>query len=75
MSKFVRIALTISVLFIFVLSACNLPSNAEPTQEPNAVFTQAALTVQAQLGEATPFNTPTLPPAQPTNTAISLPTS
>ena len=67
MSKSVRI---ISILFvaIFALSACNLPSNAPATDEPNAIFTAAALTVQAQLNQATPFNTPTIPPPQPTNT-------
>jgi len=75
MSQNVRIASTISMLLALILSACNLPSNPPQTEEPNAVFTQAALTVQAQLQQATPFNTPTLPPAQPTNTAITLPTS
>ena len=73
MSKSVRFVA--SFIFVFILSSCNLPSQAEPTNEPNAVFTQAALTVQAQLFEATPFNTPTLPPPAPTNTAITLPTT
>ena len=73
MSKSIRI---ISILFIvvFILSACNLPSNAPATEEPNAIFTAAALTVQAQLNQATPFSTPTIPPPQPTNTVASLPT-
>ena len=75
MSKPIRIISTLSILLALILSACNLPSNAQPTNEPNAVFTQAALTVQAQLAEATPFSTPTLPPAQPTNTAIVFPTN
>lgn len=75
MSKNARIISIFSVLFVFILTACNLPSSAQPTEEPNAIFTQAALTVQAQLGQATPFNTPTLPPAQATNTAITLPTT
>jgi len=75
MSKPVQTLSSLGLLLVLILSACNLPSNAQPTDEPNAVFTQAALTVQAQLAEATPFNTPTLPPAQPTNTAITLPTS
>lgn len=67
----------LSMLFALVLSSCNLPSSAPQTEEPNAIFTQAALTVQAQLNQAptsAPFNTPTLPPPQPTNTAITLPT-
>lgn len=75
MSKTVRVVSTMSILLGFILSACNLPTKAQPTEEPNALFTQAALTVQAQLEEATPFSPPTLPPAQPTNTAISFPTA
>ena len=34
------------------------------------VFTAAALTVQAQSTQLAPFSTPTLPPAQPTNTLV-----
>ena len=78
MSKTFRTNFIPAVLLIFTLSACNLPSNAPATDEPNAIFTQAALTVQAQLNQAptaAPFNTPTLPPPQPTNTAITLPTA
>lgn len=75
MSKTVRVVSIMCILLVFILSACNLPSKAQQTEEPNAVFTQAALTVQAQLGESTPFAPPTLPPAQPTNTAIIFPTT
>lgn len=77
MFKSFRFTLTFSLLLAFILSACNFPSNTQPTEEPNAVFTQAALTVQAQLDGtgATPFNTPTLPPPAPTNTAITFPTT
>jgi hypothetical protein len=75
-------SLAIFTLLIVMLtvSACNMPSNAPATDEPNAIFTAAALTVQAQLNQSTPFNTPTLPPtlptlpALPTNTAVTLPT-
>ncbi len=70
-------ARTISILIfiLLVLSACNLPSGAPATEEPNAVFTAAALTVQAMsTQQVTPFNTPTLPPPQATNTAVSFPT-
>lgn len=77
-TKSIRVISTLSILFVIILSSCNLPSKASQTEEPNAVFTQAALTVQAQLAQSTQsttFNTPTLPPAQPTNTAITLPTS
>lgn len=71
----------ISILFIilFLLAACNLPSNAPATEEPNVVFTAAALTVQAMSTQSSPtpgltFNTPTLPAPQATNTAPSFPT-
>jgi hypothetical protein len=74
MHKMIR---PVSILFIilFVLSACNLPSSNPATEDPNAVFTAAALTVQAMstfsTTQVTPFNTPTIPPPAPTNTAIS----
>ncbi len=77
MSKFSRRFFILSMSLALVLSSCNLPSNLPQTQEPNAIFTQAALTVQAQLNQTAtpaPFSTPTLPPPQPTNTAMSLPT-
>lgn len=74
MSKFIRIIASLSVALL-ILSACNLPSSAPATEEPNVVFTAAALTVQAQLTQSVPFNTPTLPPAPPTNTAVSFPTA
>ena len=80
MSKLIRHALILTV-FILVLSACNLPSNTPATEEPNAVFTAAAQTVQAQLTQSVPFSTPTLPPAFATSTAgssfptLALPTS
>ena len=67
--------LSILMVFIFILSACNLPSSAAtPTAEANAVFTAAALTVQAQLTRTTPFSTPTLPLSVVTNTPLSVPT-
>ena len=75
MPKFTRYTL-IFIIIILILSACNLPSSA--TEEPNAVFTAAALTVQAQLTQPVPFSTPTLPPTLPsplsTNTVSALPT-
>jgi len=77
MSKFARQILILSISLALILSSCNLPSKAPQTEEPNAIFTQAALTVQAQLNQtptSAPFSTPTLPPAQPTNTPITLPT-
>jgi hypothetical protein len=68
--------LCILTIIIFILSACNFPSSAAtPTAESNAVFTAAALTVQAQLTQPAPFNTPTLPisVATITSTSISVP--
>lgn len=77
MSRIKRSTFILSVLFALVLASCNLPSRAPQTEEPNAIFTQAALTVQAQLNmtpTAGAFSTPTLPPPQPTYTAVTLPT-
>jgi hypothetical protein len=78
MSKVIRRISTLSVLVTLILSACNIPSapvTESPTEGPNAVFTQAALTVQAQLTQSATFNTPTLPPAPPTSTIVVLPTA
>ena len=75
-----KIARNVSILtvIILIIAACNLPSSATATEQPNMVFTAAALTVQAQLTQPVPFSTPTLPPAQPspisTNTTSALPT-
>lgn len=74
MFKVARSIFVLPVLFIFVLSACNLPRNGTPTQMPNAVLTAAALTVQAQMTQPVAFSTPTLPLSLPTNTALALPT-
>ena len=64
-----------TMIVILVLSACNLPSDAPPTEDPNAISTNAALTVQALLNQQSQFNTPTLPPAPPTNTVVVPPTA
>lgn len=73
------VARLISILLVLILSlsACNLPSSAStPTEVANAVMTAAALTVQAQLTQPAGFSTPTLPQPAATNTsAVSLPTS
>ena len=74
MSKHIRNISFLSLKLVFILTACNLPSNATATAEPNSIFTQAALTVQAELTQSAAFSTPTLPPAQPTNTQVILPT-
>lgn len=53
---------------LLALSGCNLPSNAPKTEQPDVIQTNAALTVEALLNQPTPFNTPTIPAAPPTNT-------
>jgi hypothetical protein len=73
------VARLISILLVLMLSlsACNLPSSAStPTEAAaNAVMTAAALTVEAQLTQSATFSTPTLPQPAATNTsAVSLPT-
>jgi Ig-like domain-containing protein len=77
MSTRARIA-TLLLIIIFLFTACNLPSSAPATEEPNAVFTAAALTVQAMSTtsstQITSFSTPTLPFPQATNTAVPFPT-
>ncbi len=76
MFKILRL-ISIMSIFMLIISACNLPSNAatQNPNDPNVVFTAAALTVQAQLTQAAPFSTPTLPPPPATNTAVTLPTA
>jgi hypothetical protein len=75
-----KIVRPVSILFIilFILSACNLPSSNPATEDPNVVFTAAALTVQAMstysTTQVTPFNTPTIPPPAATSTSMSFPT-
>ena len=63
--------LSLVSIFVLIFSACNLPSGT-PTPEANVVFTAAALTVQAQSTQLAPFSTPTLPPAQATNTVAPI---
>jgi hypothetical protein len=71
MIKAARVFSILTVL-ILMISACNLPSKAPPTEDSNVVLTAAALTVQAQLTQAAPFSTPTLPSIPATNTPLSL---
>ena len=68
MPKF-KVITTLFIVIILILSACNLPSSAPATEDPGAISTNAALTVQALLNnQATPFTTPSVPPPPPTNT-------
>lgn len=66
--------ISILTVIILIVSACNLPSNTPATEQPNAVLTAAALTVQAQMTQSVPFSTPTLPLTIPTNTSVIVPT-
>lgn len=71
-----RVARTISILIVLMLfiSACNLPASATPTTDSNVVLTAAALTLQALSTQPTSFSTPTIPPPAATNTPLSVPT-
>jgi hypothetical protein len=74
MPKAARNVSILTIIFL-ILSACNLPSRAPvATEGPNAVFTAAALTVQAQMTKPAGFSTPTLPINLATNTSAVLPT-
>jgi len=53
---------------LFGVSACNLPSNATPTQGADVALTSAAQTVAVNMTQAAILNPPTLPP-------VILPTS
>ncbi|HSM70915.1 MAG TPA: NBR1-Ig-like domain-containing protein [Anaerolineales bacterium] len=76
MSRSNRAVSSFSLVLALILTSCNFPTGTEePANDFNVLSTQAALTVQAQVGQATQFSTPTLPPAQSTNTPITFPTS
>ncbi len=60
MSKRPIVLLLFSIVSL-VLTACNLPTRATPTEDPNAVFTAAAQTVEAQLTQAAALASPTQP--------------
>jgi len=59
-----------SILFtlIFGISACNLPSDATPTQGAETILTAAAQTVEANMTQSAILNPPTVP-VIPTSTA------
>lgn len=73
----------VALLGVWALAGCNLPQDqdASPTTDPNALYTQAATTVQAQLTQnaaGTPAVVPsaTLPASWPTLTqAVVAPTN
>ncbi|GAB4426427.1 MAG: hypothetical protein Kow002_15730 [Anaerolineales bacterium] len=57
--------ITMLVVMALLFSACNLPSAGQPApateEEPDAVFTAAAQTVEAKLTESASVNPPTVP--------------
>ncbi|MFH1523788.1 MAG: hypothetical protein ABIF04_02390, partial [Chloroflexota bacterium] len=65
----------LAIILLLILASCNLPLNGQATQEsPDAVFTQAAQTIAAELTRAasTNSNEPTM--ATPTSTFTLEPT-
>ena len=71
MRKFSQILAGVAI--ILAILACNLPSNAPNQQDPGAVMTAAALTVQAQLPPSAPAASP-VPTQTTAPTAIPFPT-
>lgn len=73
--------MSVVLCFALVLSACNLPANAQETESVGAVLTAAAQTVEANLTQSAADNTPTAPvlptdtSAPPTVTLAISPTS
>jgi len=73
--KFQRIGIFILIMLI-TLPACSPKTAAEPTTDPNMIYTSAAITVQAQLtkaAEGKPTATYTLQPPTETPTVEPLP--
>ncbi len=56
------------LLLALALPACNLPSDAPPTEGANTVLTAAAQTVEANLTQAAILNPPTIPPTKAVST-------
>ena len=71
MSKSTQLA-SIFLVLVVGISACNLPSNATPTQGANTVLTAAAQTVEANMTQSAILNPPTVP-VIPTST-LAIPT-
>jgi hypothetical protein len=70
-----KLTFTISLVLILALTGCNLPNSSgqETPQSPDAVFTQAALTVAAELTRVVSLATST--PMVPTDTFAPTPTN
>ncbi|MDZ4158238.1 MAG: hypothetical protein U1B80_00470, partial [Anaerolineaceae bacterium] len=76
-----NISWVLCLVCLVSLTACGSPAPIEPTLDPNAIYTQAAQTVAAQLTQtalvaptatSTPEPTPTVP--EPTPTFPPIPT-
>lgn len=61
------------VLAAVILSACGAAAPAEPTQDPNAIFTQVAQTVMVSMTQTTEAMPPTPMPEPTATTAPALP--
>ena len=78
--KLSQTVLTLAAILAFILSACTFTAETqtpEPTQDLNAIYTQAAATISVQLTQtelAKPTNTPVPPTATPEPTFTLLPT-
>ncbi|MDO9546178.1 MAG: NBR1-Ig-like domain-containing protein [Pelolinea sp.] len=70
--KKIRI-LPIIMLAALVLSACGAAAPAEPTQDPNAIFTQVAETVMVSMTQTSEAMPPTPMPEPTATTAPTLP--
>jgi hypothetical protein len=70
--KFVWIVSLISMLALY---ACSSPSDATPTTEPNAIYTQAAETVMAQMTKAAALVPTETEAPPPTDTPEPSPTT
>ena len=63
---------TFVVLTAVILSACGAAAPAEPTQDPNAIFTQVAETVMVSMTQTSEAMPPTLIPELTATTALTL---
>ena len=61
------------ILAVMVLSACGAAAPAEPTQDPNAIFTQVAETVMVSMTQTSEAMPPTPMPEPTATTAPTLP--
>lgn len=67
MKQTLRILFPVISLAALLLSACNMPATATPTQAVSAIYTAAAQTIAAEAAQATSTPQPT-ETAKPTNT-------